>query len=132
VPVLPPSGVRGRESEIDRLSDQLQVGSLGWRHEQCRGKQQIIRRNAVLCDVGLELVGDVCGELDAAMLAIFGVVLDEEPPAARVELRDKLDRDTADGEHPHPGVQVNGSQLNQFGPPQPGLDEHSVMSRRCR
>ena len=92
--------------------------------EQRRGEQQIVRCELVFGDVGLELVGDVGGELDAAVFAVFGVVLDQEPAAGGVELRDQLDRDPADGEHPHPRVQIGRSEFDEFGPAQPGLDQH--------
>ena len=106
VAILPSCGVRLGQPEVDRLGDELQVRRLGWGEQQRRGEQQIVGRKLMVGDVGLELVGDVGGELDAAVLAVFGVVLDQEPATGGVELGDEFDRDPADGEHPHPRVQV--------------------------
>jgi len=68
--------------------------------QQGRGEQQIIIGELMLGDVGGELVGDVDGEFDPAVFAVFGVVLDQEPVAGGVEAGDEFDRDPADGQRP--------------------------------
>jgi hypothetical protein len=72
----------------------------------------------MLGGVGVELLGDMGREPDAAVFAVFGVVLDQEPVAGGVEAGDQFDGDAADGERSCAWVEVGRAQFDEFGPAQ--------------
>ena len=61
------------------------------------------------------------------------VVRPEPTGLLSVESHHQLQRNPADGQHPHPGVEIGRAEFDQLGPPQPGLDQASISSTfRCR
>ena len=73
-------------------------------------------------DVGADLAGQLGAELEAAVLLVLGVFLDEEPLAVGVEFRVDLDHSAADGQDAGDGFEVFNPQLGQFAPAEAGLD----------
>jgi len=61
-------------------------------------------------------------ELEAAVLLVLRVLLDQEPLAGRVELRVHLDDSPADRQDPGPEIKVLHAEFGQLAPPQAALD----------
>ena len=98
------------------------VGCGGGLVEQAEREQQVLAADPVRLMWLVIGSSDVRVEFEAAVFAVFRVVLDQEPAAVGVELRDELDHDAGHGEHAGGGVDVGGAEFDEFAPAQPGLD----------
>lgn len=94
-----------RRQRVNRLACLICVRlGVGEREEQVLGVE------AAVGYVGIEEAGDGGRESDAAVLAVFGLVLDLEPRGTGSAVaRADLDDGAGDGEHPGHDVEVAGA-----------------------
>jgi hypothetical protein len=85
-------------------------------------EEEVVSGEARLPGVLFELLGHLGAELEAAVLLVLRVVLDEEVAALRVELRVELHDRAADREDARLKVEVLGTQFAELAPAEAALD----------
>jgi hypothetical protein len=121
VPVPPPYSVRLGPPEHVRVHHKPQLPHPRSFLLRCP-EQQIDPPQPVLLRVHLQLRRDLHAELEAPELFVLGIVLDQEPPALRVKLREHLHHGAAHGQHPRPEVQIAHPRFGQLTPPKAAFD----------
>src|ERR1017187_2341216 len=131
MPIGPPTGIRrGAAKEV-----RVRQHSQHWLRSR-HGEDEVIVGQAAITSVCPELVSDLAGQLDPAVLTVLRVVLDEEPAAVWVELRVHFHHCPADCQHSGREVDVAHPQLGELAPAQAGLDlrlgkqPHRVVRQR--